>query len=54
MNINNKLRVLRNAILYSTHDEALAAITAKKDSLADGEVFVASYGVEDEIVKLSK
>ena len=51
MNINNKLRVLRNAILYSTHDEALAAITAKKDSLADGEVFVASYGVEDEIVK---
>lgn len=51
MNINNKLRVLRNAILYSTHDEALAAITAKKDSLADGEVIVASYGVEGEIVK---
>lgn len=51
MNINNKLRVLRNGILYTTHDEALAAITAKKDSLADGEVIVASYGVEGEIVK---
>ena len=51
MNINNKLRVLRNGILYTTHDEALAAITANKDSLADGEVIVASYGVEGEIVK---
>lgn len=51
MNINNKLRVLRNGILYTTYDEALAAITAKKDSLADGEVFVASYGVEGENVK---
>ena len=40
MNINNKLRVLRNGILYTTHDEALAAITAMKDSLADGEVIV--------------
>lgn len=51
MNINNKLRVLRNGILYTTHEEALAAITANKDSLADGEVIVASYGVEGEIVK---
>ena len=38
------LKLLRNQILYETHDAALAAITQKAEELGDGELWVATYG----------
>ena len=38
------LRLLRNNIIYATHDEALAAIQEKAANSEDGELWIATYG----------
>ena len=41
----NVLKLLRNNELFATHEAALANVTSRAQSLGDGEVWVATYGV---------
>lgn len=48
----NTLQLLRNTTLYSTHEQALAAVKAKAASLQDGEMWVATYGTNPDAKSL--